>query len=78
MADKAPVVAFVTVKPATQSKTVWLNSVVLVLSLIFAVATGADLIEPVEPKYEGYVTAAIAVVNVVLRIFATKGPVTLR
>lgn len=64
-------------KTPAKSKTVWLNGVVLVLSLVFAVATGADLIEPVEPQYEGWVTAAVAVVNVVLRFF-TSGPVTMR
>lgn len=64
-------------KKPQQSKTLWLNTVVLVLSLIFAVASGADLIEPVEPQYEGWVTAAVAIVNVVLRFF-TSGPVTMR
>lgn len=68
----------VKVKAVGQSKVVWLNTVVLVLSIVFAVAEGLNLIEPVPSEYSGAVSATIAVLNVVLRIFATKAPVVFR
>lgn len=65
-------------KPMMASKTVWLNTVVLVLSILFAVARGLGLIEDVPNDYAGYVTAAIAIGNVILRVFFTNGPVVIR
>lgn len=74
----ANVKVMVDTKSLAESKTVWLNTVVLVLSIAFAVSRGLGLIEEVPNDYAGYVTAAIAIGNVILRIFFTQGPIVVR
>jgi len=62
-------------KPIQQSKTLWINMLVMMVAMLTA-AMGTPLIEN-NPELMAYAVAAMGAINIVLR-FVTTQPVSLR